>query len=41
MVIISRDTAVRLDIMQEHDDGKQETPDENEANQLTSWSRLF
>ena len=40
-VFITTDTAVRMDIMQEHDDGKQEIPDVNETNQLTSWNRLF
>lgn len=36
MFIILRDTAVCVDIMQEHDEKKQGTPDEHESNQWTS-----
>ena len=38
MLIILRDTAVCMGIMQEHDERKQEKPDEHETNQLTSWN---
>jgi hypothetical protein len=38
MFIFLRETAVCMGIMQEHEESKQEIPDEHETNQLTSWN---